>query len=634
MAIISQIGRRNPGVRLLLAGIYAVLLLGSVTMIYPFLLMVSGSMKSAVDLRQIDLIPAFLRDDDTLYRKHIEGLFNESLEVMNNTYDTDTPSFEAIGPPTEGGDKLVREWEGFLDGAGFPDYFLACGYMAADVTRTIPGGLREFKQYVARKVGVDIAQVNRALGTDFVSWNAFFVIPENYVPRIRMPMKTPLAGALADFKSRRPGGLLYCHSPEGFFKRQFLKSMYSRDIAEYNAAHGTAYASYDEVHLARRLPEGSALERSDWETFVRENLNLLWVRVDAEAAPVYREFLKAKYRDIAVLNRNYGTAYESFSDIACIAEPPFEGLALSDWAAVISGWRDPDSGREYRIPADRLRVHSVEFMFRDGLEEKYGTVARMNEELGTHVRRFLDVTPPQRQWHYREFLAMRRELRWEFATRNYKAVLDYLLFHGRGIWNTAVYCTLAVLFALLVNPLAAYAMSRYRMPSTYKILLFLMMTMAFPPMVTQIPVFLMLRKLNLLNTFAALILPGLANGYAIFLLKGFFDSLPKELYESASIDGASEWTMFWQITMRLSTPILSVIALQAFSAAYANFMYALLICQDEKMWTLMVWLYQLQERSGQAVIYASLLIAAIPTFIIFVLCQKVIMRGIVVPVEK
>jgi multiple sugar transport system permease protein len=161
-----------------------------------------------------------------------------------------------------------------------------------------------------------------------------------------------------------------------------------------------------------------------------------------------------------------------------------------------------------------------------------------------------------------------------------------------------------------------------------------MLTMAFPPMVTQIPVFLMLRRFNLLNTFAALVLPGLANGYAIFLLKGFFDSLPRELYESAEIDGASEWTMFWCITMNLSKPILSVIALQAFTVAYSNFMFALLICQDEKMWTLMVWLYELQQRSGQAVVYASLIIAAIPTFIIFALCQKIIIRGIVVPVEK
>jgi len=86
--------------------------------------------------------------------------------------------------------------------------------------------------------------------------------------------------------------------------------------------------------------------------------------------------------------------------------------------------------------------------------------------------------------------------------------------------------------------------------------------------------------------------------------------------------------------MSLSKPILAVIALAAFTGAYSNFMMALLICQDEKMWTLMPWLYQLQMRSGPGVVFASLIIAAIPTFLVFALCQNIIMRGIVVPVEK
>jgi multiple sugar transport system permease protein len=144
----------------------------------------------------------------------------------------------------------------------------------------------------------------------------------------------------------------------------------------------------------------------------------------------------------------------------------------------------------------------------------------------------------------------------------------------------------------------------------------------------------MLREFGLLNTFGALVLPSLANGYSIFLLKGFFDSQPRELYESAALDGAGEVRIFWQITMALSKPILAVIALNAFTMAYSNFMMALLICQDQQMWTLMVWMYQLQQFSGTGVVFASLLIAAIPTFLVFALCQKVIMRGIVVPVEK
>jgi multiple sugar transport system permease protein len=86
--------------------------------------------------------------------------------------------------------------------------------------------------------------------------------------------------------------------------------------------------------------------------------------------------------------------------------------------------------------------------------------------------------------------------------------------------------------------------------------------------------------------------------------------------------------------MSLSKPILAVIALQAFNLAYSNFMFAFVVCQDEKMWTLMVWLYQLKQTSGPAVMYASLIIAAVPTLLIFLFCQNLIMRGIVVPSEK
>jgi len=143
-----------------------------------------------------------------------------------------------------------------------------------------------------------------------------------------------------------------------------------------------------------------------------------------------------------------------------------------------------------------------------------------------------------------------------------------------------------------------------------------------------------IRDLGLLNTFGALILPTMANGYSIFLLKGFFDSLPKELFESAAIDGANEWTVFWHIAMGLSTPILAVIALGAFTAAYSNFMMAFLLCQDKSMWTMMVHLYQLQMRASQAVGFAALIIAAVPTLLVFIFCQNIILKGIVVPTEK
>ena len=624
MPIISHIGRRHPRMRALMGGIYLVLIAGAVTMVYPFLLMLSGSTKSAVDVKSMDVIPRFLRDDLTLYRKHIEGLFNESPDAMNIAYDTDFTSFETVVPPTAPDRKLVATWEAFLAERPPPAYAGTCGYLQANVSKTVPGGLRKFKHELGLAYGDDIDALNAAFGTDFAGWNAFYVLPGSVLSRRAIPPDTPMARALDEFTARQPAGMRYAFSVEGFYKRLYLKAQYTKDIAEYNIAHGTSYGSYDDIHLTRTVPDGTDAEKKDWETFVRSSLNLLWIRAEPGAAPAYSEYLRAKYLAIDKLNRAHGANFAAFEDVPLVGEPPSGGLVLSDWDAFVTGWKDPDTGTLHILPAEFLRVHSMEFEFRDYLAAKTGADAAS----------LLRVLPPQRDLHYLAFLDLRGDLRAEFATRNFRAVTDYMLLHGRGITNTAIYCALAVLLALIVNPLAAYAMSRYRMPAAYKILLFLMLTMAFPPMVTQIPVFLMLRELGLLNTFAALLLPGLANGYLIFLLKGFFDSQPRDLYECAQLDGAGEWTLFWQITMNLAKPILSVVALNAFVAAYTNFMFALLICQDEKMWTIMVWLYQLQQRSGPSVVYASLIIAALPTFVVFMLCQRMILRGIVVPVEK
>jgi multiple sugar transport system permease protein len=115
---------------------------------------------------------------------------------------------------------------------------------------------------------------------------------------------------------------------------------------------------------------------------------------------------------------------------------------------------------------------------------------------------------------------------------------------------------------------------------------------------------------------------------------GFFDSLPRELYEAAEIDGFSEIRMFFQITLALSKPILAVVALGAFTSAYTMFLYALIVCPRPDMWLLSVWLFQFQQQANSSTVFASILIAAIPTLVMFLLCQNIIMRGIVIPTEK
>ena len=630
MAIISRIGRKSLKVRALYFGMYVFLVLGAASMVYPFLLMISGSTKSAVDTKYFDVVPEFLRDDTWLYRKHTESLFSESMEARNIAYGTDNTAFDAIQLPTDGQAKWVNAWEAFLSEVELPPHAFTVGHLQADISRTIPLHLREFKNYLRQRHGKSIGDINAALGTAFIDWNTLTVQARIPMARRDKPLQTPFGEALYAYQAQTPLGMRVYASVEGYYRKAFLKPQYSTKITAYNRAHDTSYASYDEVPLSRAYPvDGTLQEQKDWEDFVRSTLSMAWVRATPQAAPAYREFLRAKHETIEALNKNYGTGYGDFSDVPVADEPPAFGVLASDWESFLSGWRDPESGESYKLPVEHLRILSLECMFHDWLASNDQPRFRELQRDGG------GSTPlPQAALHYTWFLKNRGSLKWEFISRNYKAVAEYLLLHGRGIVNTVVYCALAILLALTINPLAAYAMSRYKMPSSYKILLFLMCTMAFPPMVTQIPNFLILRHLGLLNTFAALVLPGMAHGYSIFLLKGFFDAQPRELYESAQLDGASEWTIFWQITMSLSKPILAVIALQAFTIAYSNFMFAFVVCQDQKMWTLMVWLYQLQQRTGQAVMYASLIIAAIPTFFIFLFCQNIIMRGIVVPSEK
>lgn len=553
MPILSRIGRKSPKSRLLVGFIYAVLLAGSLTMLYPLGLMIAGSTKSIADLRESVLIPRFLVSDTALWQRHLEALFNESLDSLNIAFDTDYTAFHDIPlPPPDGpGAELVPLWREFLAADRLPSEAIALGHYWAPQAGAFPLQLRAFRRHL-REIYGSLDALNDALGTDFEAWHAVFIQPPAYLFPHAVPAATPLAAELDAFKLTVPGFCQTVLSPEGFFRKLYLKPRYGKDIAVYNAAHGTAYAAYADVPLPRAVPSNAPpLVQRDWTDFVHNTLAPRWM--------------------------NHGV------------------------------------------------LDTPETRWRDWLAK---------EKPDAWILNFSSIPLPQFAHHAQLFRDHKAEIRKELLWRNYLTVLDYILFHGRGIVNTVIYCTLAVLLALLVNPLAAYALSRARLPAAPQILLFLMLTMAFPYMVTQIPVFILLREFGLLNTFAALLLPGMASGYSIFLLKGFFDSLPRDLYESAQLDGAGEWTLFWHITMRLSTPILSVIALQAFTLAYANFMYALLICQDPKMWTLMVWLYQLQQRVGPGVLQASLLLAALPTLAVFLACQRVLLRGIVVPVEK
>lgn len=665
MPIISTIGRRSFKVRALIASMYALLTLGALSMLYPFTLMLSGSVKSEADIGDLSPFPKFWFDDRVLFQKYVESKYNGSLDGLAVAWRRDVASWQTIETPPDVNSPYVepfRRWRTITN-----DWTL--GHCSGN--RLLPRNAREFRHAMRETFGDDNIQAFvEETDLPIRSWTELNPPAEN-VFRFPSPDKGMMK-RFRDFAKQQPTRDRIVTNSDGIFSRVFVKTKYPT-LDQLNAAAGTNFASFDDVALPRTAPENPTL-RNLWEEYVRQDVDLTFVRLSPAQAANYRAFLRDRYGTVEEYNRQTGRNVASFEDVEFPAALPKNRAEQVDWEEFL---RDATL-----CPLEAISLHTPRHDFEDYLAAQTGGTLR---QLG-------DVKLPVAAADYRDCMENTSDLRWEFTTRNYKQVFDYVILHSRGVVNTVIYCGLSILLALTVNPLAAYALSRYKPPSTYTVLLICMATMSFPGEVTMIPAFLLMKKfplwpivlglgsflivawvltkfvrripdatklliavvfgllvggvavpflllrgssnVSLLNTFAALVLPSAANGFSIFLLKGFFDSLPRELYEAADLDGASEWTKFWSLTMNLSKPILAVIALGAFTAAYSQFMMALIIIPDQNLWTLMVWIFQLQSISHQAVVYAALVIGAIPTFFVFVFAQGVIMRGIVVPVEK
>lgn len=649
MPIITPVEAKSTRIKVLYALIYLMLSIGAVTMVYPLLIMLSGAVKSDVDLVDMDALPRFIYDDDLFYRKFLEGKYNGEINHLKCSYNRVIRSWRTIDVPAQfENEELLRLYQEFA-AQPWPASWQYLAHSAIQGAKLIQFNHRGYIKALEDKYDGSIEQFNIAMNTGYKSWRE--VRPPlmseetssaaQAASRRYWPGNTPADQVCREYTLSRPKQQRYFVDADGFFIHNYLIPIYGEapnldfrdpcmpyynpdqpDRKSYNELHDTNYRSYEQAIVSSRIPQQKA-RRADWMQFVLRELNLAFIRIDSSQQSQYQQFLKQAYNnDIAFVNKFHGTHYADFDSVPMAKTAPTHALQRSDWATFLMNASD---GQRIGPQLEAIEVYSPRQAFEEFLRSKGYPVDAAQTSVLAQATRDADLA---------DFRANRRFYFWEFLTRNFVMVIGQILVHGRSVWNTAVLCTLMIIANLIVNPLAAYAMSRYKLPSTYKILLFVMATMAFPPMVTAIPSFLLIRDLGMINSYAALILPAMANGYWIFLLKGFFDSLPQELYEAANLDGASEWRMFWMITMSLSKPVLAVIALQAFTLMYNTFMYALLVIPDSEMWTLMVWIYQMQQTVHQSVIYAGLIMIAIPPFLIFVFCQNVIMRGIVVPVEK
>ncbi|MEU5951074.1 carbohydrate ABC transporter permease [Streptomyces sp. NPDC047525] len=204
---------------------------------------------------------------------------------------------------------------------------------------------------------------------------------------------------------------------------------------------------------------------------------------------------------------------------------------------------------------------------------------------------------------------------------------------ARLLFNTLYYAFGALAFQLVLDVAAAYSLSKLRPVFGKAILGMMLLTLMIPATVLVVPQYLTVLDVpiverNLINSPWAIWLPSVTNAFNIFLLKRFFDSIPRELLDAASIDGASSLRTLRSVVLPLSRPILGVVSIFAVVAVWKDFLWPMLTLPDPGKQTVNVGIYSLAASVSENWLLAALAIASLPTLIVFLIFQRNIMSGL------
>ncbi|MDT3723867.1 carbohydrate ABC transporter permease [Streptomyces sp. DSM 41972] len=196
------------------------------------------------------------------------------------------------------------------------------------------------------------------------------------------------------------------------------------------------------------------------------------------------------------------------------------------------------------------------------------------------------------------------------------------------LWNTVVQAAGAWIFQLVFCTAAAYALSRLRPAFGALILGGILATLMVPAQALVVPKYLTVADLGLLNDPLAIWLPAVANAFNLYLLKRFFDQLPRDVLEAAEIDGAGKLRTLWSIVLPMSRPVLGVVSIFALVAVWQDFLWPLMVFSDTGKQPISVALVQLSQNIQLTVLIAAMVIASIPMVALFLVFQRHIIAGI------
>ncbi|WP_320782868.1 carbohydrate ABC transporter permease [Streptomyces sp. CRN 30] len=196
------------------------------------------------------------------------------------------------------------------------------------------------------------------------------------------------------------------------------------------------------------------------------------------------------------------------------------------------------------------------------------------------------------------------------------------------LWNTVVQAAGAWIFQIVLCTAAAYALSKLRPAFGNVVLAGILATLMVPAQALVVPKYLTVADLGLLNDPLAIWLPAVANAFNLYLLKRFFDQIPRDVLEAAEIDGAGKLRVLVSIVLPMSRPVLGVVSIFALVAVWQDFLWPLMVFSDTDKQPISVALVQLAQNIPLTVLIAAMVIASIPMVALFLVFQRHIIAGI------
>lgn len=202
---------------------------------------------------------------------------------------------------------------------------------------------------------------------------------------------------------------------------------------------------------------------------------------------------------------------------------------------------------------------------------------------------------------------------------------------GRYFINSGIVAVTVTVVGLFLNSMAGYAFAKFRFPGRNILFVYVLATMMVPIYATMVPVFILLKTIRSLDSYQGLILPFLATGFGIFLMRQFFQTIPTDLIEAARIDGCSEFRTFMQIVLPISKPPLATLGIFTFMLSWNNFIWPLIVVKSNDMRTVPLAIAALSQGlfvMSWPILMAGASFAITPVLVVFLLFQRFFVRGI------